>query len=197
MKLSTEISTGLKKFTNALNDEQFELLLKNLSLSFENPSASLDLPPNVAGADVLKKAYAALFTLIVEGVRWKEDGSIIRNILKDCKLSESRATDILNLLDKQRIPLQISLKQTNFNFPHVLDVTWKMNYIVKSSYSDIDGKALYFIDFIVAKQNWTDEGCKFVTETVNIVCTVNHLQSLVAALRAASRKLIAIGDAAK
>uniref|UniRef100_A0A0A9YJ46 COMM domain-containing protein 3 n=1 Tax=Lygus hesperus TaxID=30085 RepID=A0A0A9YJ46_LYGHE len=198
MKLSTEICTGLKRAVSSLSDDKLDLILQNLSLRVEDHSSTTSALEDENGADVLKQAYAALFSLIVEGVRWKEDDFKIKDILKECKLSDSRIAKILNTLGKQRIPLQISLKQSNANFPHIFDVTWKMNFIFKSSYSDIDGKALYFINFLVGKQKKnTDGSFGFGAETVTVVCTVNQLQSLVAALKAATRKLEAIADAAK
>lgn len=70
--------------------------------------------------------------------------------------------------------------------------------LLQSSYSDIDGKALYFIDFIVgASKRKSDGSSSFEADTVQVVCTVNHLQSLVAALKAATRKLEAIADSVK
>ncbi|XP_014241761.1 COMM domain-containing protein 3-like [Cimex lectularius] len=198
MRISQEILDGLKQIgeTSLLDEQRLENLLKEISTYLEfplNPNHSVDIPPDTPEIDVLKVIYASLLTFLIEGMRRNEDPLTLKCILGNQNVPDDRVEKILDVYTKQKLPLRLSLKSFNSNPPHIFDVTWKMHFCVKTSFSDFDGKLLYFIQLIVGKNN-SIQNFNVETEKINFVCTVNQLKSLVATLKAATRHLESIAE---
>ncbi|XP_014279991.1 COMM domain-containing protein 3 [Halyomorpha halys] len=200
MELSNEISFGLKRLANSsiVNDEYFDKLLTEISQYLENPLSNqhtIGISKTVPRIDALKESYAALVVFFVESMRRNIDIESLKSVLSEHKFNDSRIERILELYVKHKLELQNSLQQFNSDPPNLLGVSWKLNYCVKSSFSDFDGKCLYFIELQVDKNNLNS-----VTkdhEVIKFACTVQQLQSLVASLRAAVRQLESISNISK
>jgi len=93
-------------------------------------------------------------------------------------------TDRVEVLVKkysQVLPiLRSQLARTGFNFPHVVDVDWRLDYYVRSDAVDKANRPLYFIR-LKAKDA--------APKQVEFTCTVEQLQDLVNKLQDATHSL--------
>ncbi|CAH1398960.1 unnamed protein product [Nezara viridula] len=200
MELSNEISFGLKRLANTsiVNDEYFDKLIVEISLYLENPLSNqhtVGIPNTAPRIDALKESYAALVVFFIESMRRNIDIESLKSVLSGHKLNDRRTERILELYVKHKNGMQNALQQFNSDPPNLLGVSWKLNYCVKSSFSDFEGKCLYFIELQVDKKNHVSEtkDC----DVIKFACTVQQLQSLVASLRAAVRQLESISNVSK
>jgi len=69
--------------------------------------------------------------------------------------------------------LRAILGTTGFNFPHIVDVDWRLDYLVRSDAVDKVNRPLYFIRFK------TRDKPDSVPQTVEFTCTVEQLQDFV------------------
>lgn len=200
MELSNEIRFGLKRLANTsiVIDEYFDKLLIEISQYLENPLSNqhtVGIPNTTPRVDALKESYAALIVFFVESIRRNVNIESIKSVLLEHKINEKRIESILQLYIKHKVEVQAALQQFNSDPPNVLGVSWKLNYCVKSSFSDFEGKCLYFIELQVDKKNHNSAMKDY--EVIKFACTVQQLQSLVASLRAAVRQLESISNISK
>lgn len=200
MELSPEVANGLKRLANTslVSEDNFNKLHFELSSYLDNPLItrhSVGIPNNTPRIDVLKESYAAITIFLIECIRRNLEPEILRSLLLEHRIQSNRIEKILKIFSNHKSGLQSALKRFNSQPPEVYDVTWRMNYCVKSSFSDFDGKCLYFIDLKLAGNCEGDN--KSQERRITFACTVQQLQSLVASLRAAVRRLESIASVPK
>lgn len=82
--------------------------------------------------DVIKEFYASLLSVSAEFVRRSENTEEIEQLLKNgCRWPSSRVTLYLEYFEKNQRLIEYSLINIGSYLPHLVDVRWKIDYIVK------------------------------------------------------------------
>uniref|UniRef100_A0A8U7MBU0 COMM domain-containing protein 3 n=1 Tax=Corvus moneduloides TaxID=1196302 RepID=A0A8U7MBU0_CORMO len=131
----------------------------------DHPQAGLD-DPDLKDIDptVLKHCHAAAATCILEAGKQKADISAISTCLEDCKLDKERIEQFCTEYQKNKDALEIMLGSIGRSPLHVTDVSWRLEYQIKSS----------------------DSGSH---PDVSFSCTMEQLQDLVGKLKDAAKSL--------
>ncbi|KAL1123360.1 hypothetical protein AAG570_002445, partial [Ranatra chinensis] len=156
----------------------------------------IDFAANTPKLDIIKECYASLICLFIESIRNDVDLESLTTLLKQCKFDGERLESIIGLYNAHKLTIQKSLKQIVSDPPHVLDIRWRLNFCVKSSFSDLEDKAVYYIDLILGYGE-SDAANKPKIKKITFICTVQHLQELVGKLKAATRQLENIANFAR
>lgn len=153
------------------------------------PSAALTSKPSLASINpaVLKEAYAAFLTLLLEAARHNADAAAVTAVLEDCKVTGGRVAAITQMIMDALLKNRLLLSKTSFNYPHITDVSWRLDYYIKDDQLEKVNKAVYVIDL----QTEANDGAK---KDIQFSCTVDQLQDLVAHLKDASRALQNMGQ---
>lgn len=98
-----------------------------------NLRALADLPALLGSKpDVIKQLYAALLKISLEFARHDVSADSATNMLKtDCNMESARAETYIEYYNKNKIKLQIILGNIGTHLPHIVDVKWKIDYIIK------------------------------------------------------------------
>ncbi|KAK3609319.1 hypothetical protein CHS0354_026239 [Potamilus streckersoni] len=132
---------------------------------------------------VLKEAYAAVVTLLLEAAKNDVDSNSISSVLEDCKFTSDRI-DIFSKLYKDRKPyLQILLGRIGDSCPHIVDVDWRMDYYIKNNHLEKVNQAVYLITLKTEVPGQKD------FKEVQFSCTQEQLQDLVGKLRDATKSM--------
>ncbi|EFA76053.1 COMM domain-containing protein 3 [Heterostelium album PN500] len=162
----------------ALIDCCFDVVLKHETESalFENSS--------LKNVDViaLKQTYSAFIIFILETMKSNIDNSVITHTLEDHKLSSNRIQVIIQYFNQNRIAIRKVLSITNFHYPHIIDVNWRLDYFMKSNSIEKVNTPVYLINLTTEKE----EGEK---GEVEFACTLDQLQDLVFKLRDAQKQI--------
>ncbi|CAG9820531.1 unnamed protein product [Phaedon cochleariae] len=175
-------SIALAKNQNIITDTSFKKALDNcFSVLAERDKIhgthTFDSKP-----DITKEFYAALLSVTTEFVRrayCKED--IQQYLSDDCGLSSSRVEMFLHDFYKHRLGIEMSLLNIGDSLPHITDVKWKIDYIMKSSTMDSSEGPLFRICLVTDKYDPETETKKM--STINFTCTSQELQDLVYKLK--------------
>lgn len=82
--------------------------------------------------DLIKSVFASLLTIAAEFARHNCDQIYIKKFLIDhCNFNQDKANIFSELYSKHKQKLQIKLGCVGSHLPHIVDVKWKIDYIVK------------------------------------------------------------------
>lgn len=82
--------------------------------------------------DVIKEIHSSLLKASAEFARHDIKKEHVRQFLtSDCGFGENRAELYAEHYDKNKVKLQILLGNIGVHLPHIVDVKWKIDYIVK------------------------------------------------------------------
>lgn len=154
--------------------------------------------------DVIKQVYAGLLYLCTEFTRQNQTKENVKQFLTEtCNFNEARAEIFAEMYRKNKQGVEISLLNIGNHIQHVIDVKWKIDYIVKvnikyqffwtiimtnlliklqSNNIDQFSGPLFRISIITESNNQV----KKVNE-INFVCNRQELQDLVYKLKDASK----------
>ncbi|EGG17012.1 COMM domain-containing protein 3 [Cavenderia fasciculata] len=188
MNLSEDVIKGLE----ALSDEKtipteafktivdcsFAVLLKT------DTEETLTYNGSLKGIDIIaiKQTYSALITFILESMKLNIDNDTISSILEEQKLTSNRINVIIQYFTNNRTKLRKYLSITNFHYPHIIDVNWRLDYFMKSNSIEKVNTPVYMINLTTEKE----EGQK---GQVEFACTLDQLQDLVFKLRDAQKQI--------
>jgi len=130
----------------------------------------------------VKQAYSALLTFILEGAKENEDPATLKGALEEHKLSAKRADHIASRYNETKSSIRRLLATNTFHFPRVVDVDWRLDYVIKSNSVEKINMPVYRIalktDEMEGKQG-----------SVEFSCSLEQLQDLVSKLKDASKQL--------
>jgi hypothetical protein len=211
MKIGENLTKSLQLANNttAVTDSVFKNLLENcfavLTGSPEphskcplarNPLDRLVSDVNTlynSKPDLMKELYAALLSTSAEFVRTGQNGEQAAQFLSEqCGYSAAKTALYGGHYERSRAEIEASLVNIGNYLPHVTDVTWKIDYIIKSSFSDSSGGPLFRIGLQTEKYDSESDGKKI--EFVTFTCDSQELQDLVYKLKDAVRHCQRIGS---
>ncbi|CAG9834219.1 unnamed protein product [Diabrotica balteata] len=128
-------SIALAKNSTVINDDIFKKQLENC-FQVLTERKEIHTTNNLYNSkpDIIKEFYASLLTVTTEFVRQNVNREDITFFLHDeCGLSSERTNLYISMLEEKKCQLQIALLNIGSALPHVTDIKWKIDYIVKSS----------------------------------------------------------------
>uniref|UniRef100_A0A8B9RVA0 COMM domain-containing protein 3 n=1 Tax=Accipiter nisus TaxID=211598 RepID=A0A8B9RVA0_9AVES len=121
---------------------------------------------------VLKHCHAAAATCILEAGKQKADISAISTCLEDCKLDKERIEQFCTEYQKNKDALEILLGSIGRSPLHITDVSWRLEYQIKSNQLHKTYQPSYLVTLNVEN---SDSGSH---PDVSFSCTMEQLQVL-------------------
>ncbi|RZC37648.1 COMM domain-containing protein 3, partial [Asbolus verrucosus] len=142
--------------------------------------------------DLIKELYAALLSVTAEFVRTGQNRDEVAQFLgPQCSYSASRTNLYGDYYEKNREEIEAGLVNVGNHLPHVTDVSWKIDYIIKTSNLDRSEGPLFRIGLQTEKFDPPSRAKKI--KFINFTCTSQELQDLVYKLKDALRHCQRIG----
>ncbi|EAL65512.1 hypothetical protein ACTFIW_001570 [Dictyostelium discoideum] len=188
MNLSEDVLKGIETLSDEklINDSVFKHIIDTCFLVILKKKTESDLFDNKAVSSVdtiaLKQTFSAFIVFILESMKINYDQSSISDLLEEHKLSSSRIDFISNYFKEYRVAIRKHLSVTNFHFPHIIDVNWRLDLFMKSNAVEKLNTPVYLI-------NLTTEQEENVKGKVQFAATLDQLQDLVFKLRDAQKQI--------
>ncbi|XP_030301417.1 COMM domain-containing protein 3 [Calypte anna] len=150
----------------------------------DHPRAELD-DPDLRDIDpaVLKHCHAAAAMCILEAGKQKADLAAISTCLEDCKLDKEKIEQFCTEYQKNKDALEILLGSIGRSPLHITDVSWRLEYQIKSNQLHKTYQPSYLVTLNVEN---SDSGSH---PDVSFSCTMEQLQDLVGKLKDAAKSL--------
>ncbi|XP_057667389.1 COMM domain-containing protein 3 [Diorhabda carinulata] len=184
-KYKSSVSTA--KNPTIVNDEVFKKLLENCFhvLTEKKEIHSVSSLHN-SKPDLITELYASLLSITSEFARRSSSKEEIFAFLQEeCGLSSQRANIYYDYFAKNKQRLEISLLSIGNYLPHLIDVKWKIDYIVKSSEVDASEGPLFRICLI--GQQYDSAVDEKVLTNYHFTCNSVELLDLIHKLKDAAR----------
>ncbi|XP_044762986.1 COMM domain-containing protein 3 [Coccinella septempunctata] len=187
LRESTKKSLRLLNNAKVVSDETCKKLLDDC-FSVLGGGEELHANASLFGSkpDLVKELYANLLIATAEFVRnGASDEDVRQYLLEECNVGQARSDLYSKLYSVHKLGVEITLLNIGSHPPHVVDVDWKIDFVVKSNSLDQCGGPIFRIGFTMEK---FDEGmgCK-KTEYLNFTCNSQEMQDLVYKLKDAVR----------
>ncbi|XP_047376741.1 COMM domain-containing protein 3 isoform X1 [Sciurus carolinensis] len=132
---------------------------------------------------VLKHCHAAAATYILEAGKHRADKSTLSTYLEDCKFDRERIELFCTEYQNNKNSLEILLGSIGRSLPHITDVSWRLEYQIKTSQLHKMYKPAYLVTLNVEN---TDSRSY---PEISFSCSMEQLQDLVGKLKDASKSL--------
>jgi COMM domain containing 3 len=131
-------------------------------------------------ASVVKTCYAGLSVVFFEAARTNGDETSVMTTLTEHQISNEQAKLLAAEFAKYKDKLTKLLIKTSFTQSRLIDVTWRLDYYVKSNTVDKVNSPVYYVSLITEKPDGTREDITFT-------CNMSEMTELVGKLRDAAR----------
>nr|XP_051677407.1 COMM domain-containing protein 3 isoform X1 [Oryctolagus cuniculus] len=139
MELSEYVQKGFQMLADpgSFDSNAFTLLLRaafQSLLDAQADEAVLD-HPDLKHIDpvVLKHCHAAAATYILEAGKHRVDKSTLSSYLEDCKFDRERIDLFCTEYQNNKNSLEILLGSISRSLPHITDVSWRLEYQIKTN----------------------------------------------------------------
>ncbi|XP_029444577.1 COMM domain-containing protein 3 [Rhinatrema bivittatum] len=188
MELSDAVRSGLQLLADrgCFPRAAFAALVQGAfrSLVDAQAAASLDHPDlKHIEMTILKHCHAATATCIVEAVKQNTDMSTISSYLEDCKLDKERIEHFCTEFQKYKDTLEILLGSIGRCPLHITDVSWRLEYQIKTNQLHKTHGPAYLVNFNVENND------SRAHPDVSFSCSMEQLQDLVGKLKDAAKSL--------
>ncbi|XP_010858361.1 PREDICTED: COMM domain-containing protein 3 [Bison bison bison] len=187
--LSEYVQKGFQMLADpgSFDSNTFTLLLRaafQSLLDAQADEAVLD-HPDLKHIDpvVLKHCHAAAATYILEAGKQRADRSTLSTYLEDCKFDSERIELFWTEYQNNRNSLEILLGSIGRSLPHITDVSWRLEYQIKTNQLDKMYRPAYLVTLNVEN---TDSRSH---PEISFSCNMEQLQDLVGKLKDASKSL--------
>ncbi|XP_033211293.1 COMM domain-containing protein 3-like [Belonocnema kinseyi] len=167
---------------NLLNDETFDNLL-SFAVTRICEEATDKTLAEIYGSepDLVKNAYTGITSLFVEAARHDLGIEKLSESLNSSSLNKEKIEKLCEAFEKNKERFKHKLEIVGGGLPHLVDVTWKLDYCIKSNSTDSVGMPIYHVSLQTTKYG----DSKFLKFT----CTLQQLQELVHKLKDAVRHM--------
>ncbi|ETP39075.1 hypothetical protein F442_13462 [Phytophthora nicotianae P10297] len=137
------------------------------------------------------EALAAMSAIVVTlardgGVRTPVDQRALRQQLYTLGVEdEDLQMKLIPVLAAVVPSVERVLQNTSFDFAHVVDVNWRLDYVLRSSSAGSVHEPLYFVQLKLQSPHTNDPGL----QTVAFLCSVEELRSLVYRIQEAANEV--------
>lgn len=130
-----------------------------------------------------KQSFASLMTLIVEAAKFDFDGQMLKAQLEGCQFDETRIAAVIKLYDSNKHKIRSLLGNYGHQHPHIVNVDWRQDFVIKSSWLSKVGELRYIIELETEKTGSQEH------QKVTFSCSLEDLQTLVDKLKDASKSI--------
>ncbi|XP_065170849.1 COMM domain-containing protein 3 [Atheta coriaria] len=168
MALSDDIKSSLQILNNSnlISDQTYKKLLEITFLDLLYTKTSDVKSLYGAKADVIKEVHAAILKTLLflaQTDTTKEKAYLL--LTKDCKIGTNRSKLLAEAYDTHKLHLSLKLGNIGSHLPHIVDVDWEIDCLIKSSALDLSQGPLFKV--------------KFITETFDAESQINKLEDFV------------------
>lgn len=132
---------------------------------------------------VLKHCHAAAATFILEAGKQRADKSMLSTFLEDCKFNTERIELFCTEYQNNKNSLENLLGSIGKTLPHITDVSWRLEYQIKTNQLYKIHRPAYLVTLNVEN---TDSRSH---PEISFSCSMEQLQDLVGKLKDASKSL--------
>lgn len=132
---------------------------------------------------VLKHCHAAAATYILEAAKQSADKSTLSTYLEDCKFDRERIELFCTEYQNNKNSLEILLGSIGTSLPHITDVSWRLEYQIKTNQLQKMYRPAYSVTLNVEN---TDSQSH---PEISFRCNMEQLQDLVGKLKDAAKSL--------
>ncbi|KAK2105247.1 hypothetical protein P7K49_014761 [Saguinus oedipus] len=189
MELSESVQKGFQMLADpgSFDSNAFTLLLRaafQSLLDAQADEAVLD-HPDLKHIDpvVLKHCHAAAATYILEAGKHRADKSTLSTYLEDCKFDRERIEQFCTEYQNNKNSLETLLGSIGRSLPHITDVSWRLEYQIKTNQLHKMYRPAYLVTLNV--QNTDSQSYP----EISFSCSMEQLQDLVGKLKDASKSL--------
>nr|XP_004668470.1 COMM domain-containing protein 3 isoform X1 [Jaculus jaculus] len=189
MELSAFVQSGFQTLADpsCFDSNAFALLLRAAFRSLLDARADeavLD-HPDLKHIDpvVLKHCHAAAATYILEAGKHSVDQSTLSTYLEDCKFDRQRIELFCMEYQNNKNSLEILLGSIGSALPHITDVSWRLEYQIKTNQLHKMYRPAYLVTLTVENKDSQSY------PEISFSCSMEQLQDLVGKLRDASKSL--------
>ncbi|KAJ6236075.1 comm domain-containing protein [Anaeramoeba flamelloides] len=167
----------LKKIPKSVHQELLSLIFGVLLQQADETEIEKSQSLKQIDSTLLKEVFSGLITIVIQAIKNNLNAKSLAQFLKDT----NAPTEFVGLLSTaygktfQKIK-EIHLETTGFYLKKLIDINWRMDYIIKSNKIEQIDKPVYFIDLNLQKKDGQIEKLKFS-------CDTNQLQDLVTTLK--------------
>ncbi|XP_054847178.1 COMM domain-containing protein 3 [Eublepharis macularius] len=186
MELSEAAQGGLRLLAEPgrFSARAFAALLQAAFRSLLSGPAELD-HPDLEHIDpaILKYCHAAATTCIVEAGKHRAEGAAISSYLEDCKFDKERMEQFCTEYQKNKDFLEVLLGSVGRCPLHVTDVSWRLEYQIKTNQLHKNYHPAYLMTLNVESSDSRSQ------PDLNFSCSMEQLQDLVGKLKDAAKSL--------
>ncbi|CAH0549274.1 unnamed protein product [Brassicogethes aeneus] len=172
-----------------ISDENYKKVLENC---FSILSGEVE-PHNInslynSKPDVIKELYAKLLSITAEFVRENYKKKDVFDLLAKLSLNSTKSNLYCEMYEKNKKGVENSLLNIGNHLPHITDVNWKIDYIIKTNVIDESEGPLLRISLQTEK--FDEKMGKKTFHNVNFTCNSQELQDLVYKLKDICKNVI-------
>ncbi|XP_053571675.1 polycomb complex protein BMI-1 [Bombina bombina] len=189
MELSEDLQRGLHRLANPahFSPKSFTAILRAAFLSLGDGQAPESVLDNADLQNIdpahIKHCFAAVITCILEAVKHDVDRTALSTFLEDCKFDKERTEQFWTEYQKNKDSLQILLESIGRCPPHITDVSWRLEYKLKTNQLYKHNRPGYLVklnlESLDPRQN----------SDISFNCSMEQLQDLVGKLKDAAKSL--------
>lgn len=205
LNLSEENIRGLHAFGDQSPDVISSLSTAVFTILLKKPHSSgeiLSQQESLAEVDerLLKLCYATLVAISLEGAKLGTSGSVLRDALEEHIGDKADAlAPFFTLYDKSMSALRSALQQNSWHLPHIVDVDWRLDYVVRDSALLTYDKPSYFISLKTESQRHFQETIPFDSasseptvaspyKSIEFACSLQQMEDLLDTLKDAVKQ---------
>mmetsp|Transcript_15075 Transcript_15075/g.23698 ORF Transcript_15075/g.23698 Transcript_15075/m.23698 type:complete len:198 (-) Transcript_15075:93-686(-) len=136
----------------------------------------------------IKQAHAAAVGVILEAGKRNADPIFMRGVLSDYLKNTTKVDFFVEQYTIHKRELIAVLSTTGFNFPHIIDVNWRLTFHMKSQSIEKENKPVYLLRFDTKTPGKTPIDSENTNESVEFACNGWELLDLVQKLKDAAKQ---------
>ncbi|NP_001088855.1 COMM domain containing 3 L homeolog [Xenopus laevis] len=190
MELSEELQRGLHRLADPalFSPKAFAALIRASFLSVSEAQAAERALLDHAELQhiepaFIKHCHAAATTCILEAVKHNTDKAGLSTFLEDCKFDKDRTELFWTEYQKNKESLETLLGSIGISPPHITDVSWRLQYQIKSNQLYRHNRPDYLINLTVESSDANQK------PEISFDCSMEQLQDLLGKLRDAAKSL--------
>ncbi|KAM4705174.1 polycomb complex protein BMI-1 [Rhinophrynus dorsalis] len=189
MELSEDLQRGLHHLADParFSPKSFSALLRAAFMGLTEGQAAETALDNGELQHIdpalIKHCHAAATTCILEAVKHNADRAALSTFLEDCKFDKERTEQFWTEYQKSKDSVEILLESIGRCPPHITDVSWRLQYQIKTNQLYKTYCPAYLVNLNVESSDPNQKS------DISFNCSMEQLQDLVGKLKDAAKSL--------